>query len=360
MKVMETTTKPNVFNTLNFHNTVGQELCEICAVHGINNPESVLQIKNLSQKETLSDKQLEKICTLLRIVSLKDSLKTFQENYARIKEACKNSYIEAKKQFTQVKSVLPLLNGEFNNGKDVLDDILDFFGLDSVEDLIKDSNEVAALYRKQNDTSVDPINLKAWLRRGELDFEKIKLSVYSKDALQNWLDNREWELNIQNVEYFTNLPNIFKNFGVALVFVPFLPHTVYGAVRWINGFPLVEISDRNKDLATCWFTLFHELGHVLLHENIDIYEGEINEKKNKVDKCEKEANKFANSYLFNGDDLRKTVFDRKRNNVIMSYSGLAKEFEVDELFSSYWLRKAQYLPTFQRQIQIDFSSNYSI
>ena len=164
--------------------------------------------------------------------------------------------------------------------------------------------------------------------------------------------------HIEDVEYFKSLPSIFSSFGVGLVFVPSLPKTVYGAIRWIENKPLIQISDRGHDLISCWFTLFHELGHAIKHKNVEIYEGEINESKAKQNKREKEANKFANEYLFNGDNLRKAVIDRKRAGLPMTAKLLAEEFNVLPIFVSYWLLKAQYAPAFQRRIQIDFVSQY--
>ena len=51
----------------------------------------------------------------------------------------------------------------------------------------------------------------------------------------NWIESREWMAHIEDVEYFKSLPSIFSRFGVGLVFVPSLPKTVYGAIRWIEN-----------------------------------------------------------------------------------------------------------------------------
>lgn len=196
------------------------------------------------------------------------------------------------------------------------------------------------------------------MRRGELDFKALNLPDYDEERLMMWIESKEWMSHIEDVDYFKSLPSIFSRFGVGLVFVPSLPKTVYGAIRWIEDKPLIQISDRGHDLISCWFTLFHELGHAVKHKNVEIYEGEINESKAKQNKREKEANKFANEYLFNGDALRKAVFDRKRAGLTMSANLLADEFNVKPIFASYWLIKAQYAPAFQRRIQIDFESQY--
>ena len=226
------------------------------------------------------------------------------------------------------------------------------------KEIFETSEKQAALFRTQNKVEVDSINLHAWLRRGELDFKALNLPDYNEKGLMSWIEAREWMKHIEEVDYFKSLPSVLSCFGVGLVFVPSLPKTVYGAIRWFDNKPLIQISDRGHDLVSCWFTLFHEFGHAMKHKNVEIYEGGINESKAQQNQIEKDANKFANKYLFNGDNLRKAVFDRKRAGKFMSAKELAEEFNVQPIFASYWLLKAQYAPAFQSRIQIDFTSQY--
>lgn len=351
--------KVNVLNPIAMRNTVGQELCEMMNAHGIDNAAERMGIPNLEKKEKLTDKQIARACEILQMDDvLRNFLYDFQDEYLREKARCEEVFLKEKKSFTKLKTILPLLRGEFSNGKDRLDDILDFFGKDTVEEVFTDSEKAAALFRKQNNVAVDPIHLKAWLRRGELDFAKMQLPEYNEIALKQWLDARQWEQKIEDASYYKQLPALLAPFGVGVVLVPFLPKTVYGAVRWIDEKPLVEISDRNQDLATCWVTLFHELGHVLLHRATEIFEGEINEPQTKTSDMEKEANDFANHYLFGGDTLRRSVFSRKRTGTNMTAAALSEEFHVNRLLTSYWLRKAQINPSFQKRIHIDFVEDY--
>ncbi len=351
--------KEEVINALSLRNTVGQEVIEIMQAHGIADADIQLGINNLATREKLTDRQIAKVCALLDMGDvLRNFLKDFQAKYFSDKPRIMEAYHTSKKNFTKLKAVLPLLRDEFNQGEDQLDDILDFFGVDSEDAVFTSSEQAAALFRKQNRGSVNPINLKAWLRRGELDFAKMRIPTYSKKALTEWIETKEWMNYLESPEYFKQLPVIFATMGVGMVLVPYLPNTVYGAVRWINGLPLVEISDRNQDLATCWITLFHELGHVLLHNEMEILEGDINDSNCFINKQEREANNFASRWLFGGDALRQTVFDRKRNGISMTSKELSDEFEVNPLFTAYWLLKAQVNPTFQRRIHIDFVDSY--
>lgn len=353
--------KEDVLNSLSMFNTVGQELENIFNAHGIDKKQAakLMECEDLPSKEKLTDKQRTKACEILgKGDELKMFLKNFQEDYLEEKAKCLASYKNSKKSFNKLKNIIPLLRDEFTRGIDKLDDILDYFDVDSEEEIFAESEKTAALFRQQNSVPVDPINLKAWLRRGELDFQKMEVGNYDESGFQAWIDSKEWEQYLNSVDYFMQLPQILARYGVVISLVPFLDHTVYGAVRWFDEKPLIQISDRNQDLATCWFTLFHEFGHVIMHRNESILEGQMNETKSCASKRETEANKFANHYLFNGDDLRKEVFCNKRTGRCMTASQLAIKYGVNPIFTSYWLRKAQYNANFQKRVHIDFLSAY--
>ena len=355
------TNKENVINPIALLNTVGQEVYEIVTNKGYTDVDidTKLGIKNLRSLEKLTNKQRTKIATFLNEgEDFCNYLLTFQEKYLHEKAKGKEAFKLSKKNFTKLKPILPLLRNEFTTGIDRLDDILDFFGVNSEADIFDEAKQIEALFRQQNDVTVDPINLKAWLRRGELDFMRMKLPKYDKDQLQAWIYEGQWRTNVENVDYFKSLPNILQSYGVALVFVPFLPNTVYGAVRWFEGHPLIQISDRKQDLATCWVTLFHELGHVILHQNTVNFDGTINETSKYAKKKETDANLFASRCLFNGDELRKDIFSKVKKGEFIHSSELVSRYKVPLLFIAYWLIKAQYFPQFQKRMHIDFASMY--
>lgn len=355
---MATFEKIPVLNPLSLRNTVGGELADIFEACGIKDYENLLGVKDLRLKERLSNKILKNASNILNDETLVEELSVFQSKYLEEKPLYISNYAQAKKTYTKLKRVLPLLRGEFTEGYDILEDILDFFGVDSEVEIFESSEKQAALFRTQNKVDVDPINLHAWLRRGELDFNTLNLPDYDEEALMQWINEKEWLNHIEDADYFKSLPKEMIKYGVGLILVPSLPKTVYGAIRWIENKPLIQISDRGHDIVSCWFTLFHEFGHAVKHKNIEIYEGGINDTKVVQGNREKEANKFANTYLFNGDDLRKAVFERKRRGMRMSANELSREFGVLPIFASYWLLKAQYNPIFQRKISIDFVSQY--
>lgn len=83
-----------------------------------------------------------------------------------------------------------------------------------------------------------------------------------------------------------------RQVGVVLCFIPAVPGLgIHGATRWLNGRPLIQLSLLWKSDDQLWFTLFHELGHVLLHGDKELYLfGERNA-------AEKEADRYASEVL---------------------------------------------------------------
>lgn len=83
-----------------------------------------------------------------------------------------------------------------------------------------------------------------------------------------------------------------RGVGVVLCFIPPVPGLgIHGATRWLNGTPVIQLSLLWKSDDQLWFTLFHELGHVLLHGDKELY---LNGEKNQP---EAEANDYASELL---------------------------------------------------------------
>lgn len=83
-----------------------------------------------------------------------------------------------------------------------------------------------------------------------------------------------------------------REVGVVLCFIPAVPGLgIHGATRWVNRHPVIQLSLLWKSDDQLWFTLFHELGHVLMHGDKDLYlNGEHTA-------AEKEANTYASDVL---------------------------------------------------------------
>lgn len=105
------------------------------------------------------------------------------------------------------------------------------------------------------------------------------------------------------MDFVESLVRICGDAGVAVVFAPAPDGArVCGATRWLTGDKaLIQLSLRYKTDDQLWFTIFHELGHVLLHGK----KGEYIDFERPVEKTEleKEADRFAAQALIDQKSL---------------------------------------------------------
>lgn len=133
----------------------------------------------------------------------------------------------------------------------------------------------------------------AWLRQGELKAKEQNAPGYDAGALKKSIASLR-KIMVEHPDgFFEQVQQICLAAGVKVVYTPCLPKApVNGCARWIGDTPLIQLSARYKTNDKFWFTLFHEIGHLLLHgkkyisiENIS-YHDQDNEK-------EREADSFA-------------------------------------------------------------------
>lgn len=341
---MESYNKKDVIHPIELFNTVGEEFHDFLTVNNfsldvLNKLDIDLQC--LDKIEKFTKEQLKDIVKYTGNKEIVMYLESFQKDYRISKDKAEKEFKENKKIYRRLKHLQPMLNNEFNEGIDELEDIADFLDIEDESVIFEKVDANIGLYKLSN-FEPDNLNLYAWLRRGEIDFHKLELPEYNEKLFKGWIDNISWKSKFQNTDYLFNIPSILKEFGVGVVFTPYLEKTVHGAVRWYDGKPLIQISDKGKCLASIWYTIFHEFGHVLLHRNDEVFEANFDLPQSKITNKEKEANTFANKYLFNGDGLRKHIFSFRRSTVYDGFiDAKSLEFDVPKMFIAYWMHKAQ-------------------
>lgn len=143
-----------------------------------------------------------------------------------------------------------------------------------------------------------PYAFAAWLRQGEMQAASLNNLRYDEKILVRNLPRIKELMAKHQDDFFSQLQGICLEAGVKVVYTPCLPGaTVHGSTRWIGNTPIVQLSARYKQNDIFWFTLFHEIAHILKHgkkyvslENVD-YEDEDLDK-------EQEADEFAIEWTF--------------------------------------------------------------
>lgn len=188
-------------------------------------------------------------------------------------------------------------------GTEMAAECLKFYGVASPvqwESLYVDKY-ISARFRKTEAHKSNLGGLGAFLRIGEIEMRKRKLTPFNKETFKRILLDIKKLVRIHPEDFAEIVQELCAKAGVAVVYTVNIPKApASGVVRWIGGNPLIQLTDRYKSNDQFWFSFFHEAGHVLLHGKKDVFIEDIGEKENREQK-EIEADNFANKYLLPAD-----------------------------------------------------------
>ncbi len=207
--------------------------------------------------------------------------------------------------------------------KDVVKCMHNFFGVASLENVIEKNIFVGAKYRISLKKSHSKEAVSAWLRKGVLEAQKIQIDNFNEKKLkENLLSIKKLMFSSPN-DFMPDLIKLLADCGVALVVLKNLKNVpINGVTRWISpDKALIQMSIRGKYADIFWFSLFHEIGHLLLHRKKGVYIDSENEVINKLE--EKEADKFASNMLISEIEYKNFVekFKMSRNiDMLKSFS----------------------------------------
>jgi HTH-type transcriptional regulator/antitoxin HigA len=186
--------------------------------------------------------------------------------------------------------------------------LLAFFGVGSLR-VVREAE--AAAYRVSRTRDARPEALAAWLRKGAIDAQNVPAKPFSEQRLRALLPR------FRNLT--TEMPSVFEpavkedlaSCGVALILLPHLPKThAHGAARWLSPEKaLLLLSLRGKWADIFWFSLFHEIGHLLLHGRRDVF---IEWDERDEDSREREADAFAADVLIPPQEFQSFVKAHRR------------------------------------------------
>lgn len=179
--------------------------------------------------------------------------------------------------------------------------LLAFFAVNSLRN---GPMTAAAAFRRSEKVVVSTEALAVWLRQGEREAQQIATGAFKAENLRAALPQLRSLTRLSAEEFKPTLMSLLAQRGVALVVVPHLPKTgAHGATRWLShDKALLQMSLRYKWRDIFWFSLFHELGHLLLHGRNDVFIED-----NRHDIQEEEANGFAMETLIPRKDYEAFV-----------------------------------------------------
>lgn len=144
------------------------------------------------------------------------------------------------------------------------------------------------------------INSRAWLQTALNVASEIETAPFNVEKLKGYVPEIR-RMTLQDPEVFLpRLREIFSECGVAFVLLPYLKNSgINGAVKWINQDRVVlAMNDRRLNADTFWFSLFHEIKHVLQQKTKTVFVSANKQEMKAIDdKLETEADYFAQNIL---------------------------------------------------------------
>jgi len=215
--------------------------------------------------------------------------------------------------------------------------------------------------------SKNPYALSVLLQMGDIEANKIQAAEFNKTKLKEILPELKSIMVNEPDDFLSQIQKICLLAGVKVIYTPILPKTVInGTVRWINNNPVIQITDRYKKYDIFWFSLFHELGHIILHGNKkNIFLEEI-QGFNKKDEKEIQADNFAANLLLTNEEYSQIINELNLGkDVFETINYFAKQFNTHKdiiigriLYKNKNLYKFGFL---QKEInKIDFSELFGL
>lgn len=202
------------------------------------------------------------------------------------------------------------------------ENLLSFFGVASLKLL---DRQPAAIFRVGTCREPSDCALIAWLRAGQLAAYEIQTGAFDARALRALLPELRGMTAQRPRAVVPRLQELLAARGVAFAVIPHLPKTAaQGATHWLGPNKVVlQLSVRYKWADVFWFSLFHELGHLLLHGKREVF---VNRTDREHTGAEAEADRFAADTLIPPAEYERLVAARPIRG--MAVRSFAREIGV--------------------------------
>ncbi|SBS24896.1 hypothetical protein MSP8887_00069 [Marinomonas spartinae] len=218
---------------------------------------------------------------------------------------------------------------KLSSKKDKVIECLKFFNVISVDHwkMKYESMILNTAFRKSQSFSSKSESVAAWLRQGEILSEKEDINSFDKEKLKQNIQNIRSLCNIESKDIFVfELKRIFALCGISFHILK-APKgcSASGATYWVNNRPIILLSMRYLSDDHFWFTLFHEIGHIILHDNYSLI---IESSDIEESVIEREANEFSERTLI--PIKYKSEFKNLRSNELRKIIKFSKKIGISK------------------------------
>lgn len=276
------------------------------------------------------------------------------ENIAAIDNARKATFL-IKNFDIKTLTKLNFFDSKYTTDE-LLNKVLDYFGYTSINEFEEQLDE--PLYSRVKKNHSDKMK-DFWIKSAYQTFRVVNNpNEYDRERLKDLIVKiKPYSQDVNNG--LLTVCKALYNVGVTVIFQNYLTTTqVRGATFIINDKPCIVITDFNKSYPTLWFTLLHELNHVLFdYETIETNSYHLSD-DNDLFLIEDQANTFARNFF-----LPEDKFHYIKNYINNPYlvSKFANEIEVHPsiIYSFFkWYQKELYNKSFHAAFN-EFYPDYS-
>lgn len=189
-------------------------------------------------------------------------------------------------------------------------------------------------YRRQKETAESEYALLAWAQKAKIDAREIVTGKINVAKIEECIPKLRELTTMDPAVFQPLLVSMLAECGVAIVFLPHLEHTFLNGATFYDGSKIVlALTLRGADADKFWFSLFHELAHVIY--------GHIGRIAGTTEEEEREADAFARDTLIPPEAYARLAAGSKTRSSVTSF---ANEMRIDPGIVVGRLQKDGYLP----------------
>lgn len=172
-----------------------------------------------------------------------------------------------------------------------------FFEVTQLQSLVDDSLLPNVACRRLSISEKADFALIAWVQKAKLEARKIQTNPINIKELEERIPEIRAMTKKEPDIFCEELRALLANCGIAVVFLPHIGGSfLHGATFVDNNKIVVGMTVRGRDADRFWFSLFHEIGHILL--------GHFGRGVGTIEEKEKMADIFARDSLIPQEEFR--------------------------------------------------------